>query len=187
MGKKLIAVLFWILVILMITKEVLAFNEAGSSATISPTAKMVKSNDDYDSLNSKRKAIREILVKHNSPLLSEVETFLKVCIKYDIDCYLLPSIAGTESTFGKFMYPESHNPFGWGGGYIMFDSYADCIETVGKYLRLSYYNRGADNIEKIAPIYAESPTWASKVTYFHNQLTKIESQKPLYFGDLGVK
>jgi len=124
----------------------------------------------------KKMAIRKILNDYNSPFLDSTETFVSTCMNYDLDCYLLPSIAGLESTFGNFVHPNSNNPFGWGGGYIIFASWDEAIKTVGRNLKKNYINKGADTIEKIAPIYAESNTWASRVSYFRNQF-ELEEDK----------
>ncbi|KKQ01415.1 MAG: hypothetical protein US11_C0009G0027 [Candidatus Roizmanbacteria bacterium GW2011_GWA2_36_23] len=70
----------------------------------------------HNSLFVKKLAMKRILEKYNSPLKDEVDSFISACQKYDLDCFLLPSISGLESTFGKFILPASHNPFGWGGG-----------------------------------------------------------------------
>lgn len=124
----------------------------------------------------KKVTIFNMLEKHNSPFKTDADAFMKACITYNIDCYLLPSISGLESTFGKFIYPESHNPFGWGGGLIMFNSWEDCFMAVAAGLRNNYINKGADTIDKIAPIYAESKTWAPRVTYFMNRFMEEEQE-----------
>jgi hypothetical protein len=115
--------------------------------------------------------LEKFLKKYNSPLTASAETFVKVADKYDLDYRLLPSISCVESTCGKFLIQETHNPFGWGGGYIYFRSYDEAIERVGKGLSDIYLSRGLDTVEKIAPVYAPpSTTWASKVRYFMNQI-----------------
>ena len=163
-----------------------AYKEAGSSATIS--AQIRSEETDLDDLNIKRKVIYEILKKHNSPLINEVDAFIATCTKYKLDCYLLPSIAGLESSFGKFTHPGSHNPFGWGGGYLVYDSWADCIDAVGFGIRNNYIDKwGVDTIETMGPIYAASPTWAVRVRYFHNRFGELEAEKELYFSKLAVE
>lgn len=163
-----------------------AQKEAGSSASVS--AKIQAPPDTYTDLAIKRKVIYEILSKNNSPLVGEVDAFIATCTKYEIDCYLLPSITGLESSFGKYTHPGSHNPFGWGGGYIMFDSWADCIDAVGKGVRKNYIDTwGVTSIETMGPIYAESPTWAVRVRSFHNKFVKLEAEKQLYFSNLAVE
>lgn len=122
----------------------------------------------------KKLVIQRILDKHNSPLVSDVDSFIDSCNNYDLNCYLLPSITGLESSFGRFTYPNSYNPFGWGGGYIMFDDWQNAINTVGKGLRENYINKGAQTIDAIGSIYAESPTWSIRVKYF---LTQFEAEE----------
>jgi hypothetical protein len=186
MGKNILIVVF-LLILLFLPKQVLASKEAGASASISPFLAEKPAKDTLTETNIKRKVIQEILNKNNSPLASQVDAFITVCTKYDIDCYLLPSITGLESSFGKFTHPGSYNPFGWGGGYLMFNSWEDCIDAVGKGLKENYMARGADTIEKIGPIYAASPTWAQRVTYFHTQFNALEDEKRLYFSKVELE
>lgn len=165
---------------------VLAQKEAGASASMQTVAKSTRIQQQIDT-GLKRSVIQEILTSYNSPLVEETNTFIEVCTKYNIDCYLLPSITGVESTFGKFILPGSHNPFGWGGGLIVFDSWEQAIDAVGRGLSENYYAKGANTIESIGPIYAASPTWAQKIRYFHNRFTALEEEKRLYFSKLAVE
>ncbi len=184
--KKLIALVIIFFIILMHPSAIRAQKEAGSSASIS--AQIQESQDVYTDLAVKRKVIYEILQKRNSPLVNEVDAFIATCTKYNIDCYLLPSIAGLESSYGKFTHPDSHNPFGWGGGYLMYDSWADCIDAVGRGIRTNYIDKwGATSIETMGPIYAASPTWAVRVRSFHNTFVQLEAEKQLYFSNLAVE
>ena len=147
------------------------------------------SSIDIEQLHQKKLkiAIETVLKKYNSPMSEESDSFIKACIKYQIDCYLLPSIAGLESTFGKFIWPNSYNPFGWARGYMMFDSWDEGIDTVAKGLRKGYLNKGALTVEDIGPIYSESPTWAVRVNYFINQFEKEEEKMSLLSDQLPVK
>lgn len=132
-------------------------------------------------------AIRQVLERYHSPLLGQEKAFITTCRQYDLDCYLLPSIAGLESTFGKFIYPNSYNPFGWGQGYIMFSNWEEGIDIVGKGLRKNYLNKGATDVWSIGPIYSESPTWATRVNWFIEQFKKEEEKIPLYSLDFPVQ
>lgn len=157
---------------------------SGSSAQL--VNKNIVNNED---LNYKIKeiVISRILDRYHSPLVGEEKNFISSCRKYQLDCYLLPSIAGLESTFARFIWPNSYNPFGWGGGYIMFDSWRDGIDTVAKGLRENYLNKGALTIDQIGPIYSESPTWATRVKWFKLQFEKEEEKINLLFSDFPVK
>ena len=128
----------------------------------------------------KRKAITEVLKRSNAPLLSEVDTFIESCSKYNLDCYLLPAISGVESTFGKFIIPGTFNPFGWGRGVLEFKSYNQTILAVGKALKEQYIDKGADSVEKIGSIYCEGNTWAGSVQFFMRQFQE-EEKKQLFF------
>ncbi|MCG2686184.1 hypothetical protein L6258_02340, partial [Candidatus Parcubacteria bacterium] len=64
-----------------------------------------------------------LLRKYNSPMIGEVDTFIEEADKNGWDWKFLPAIAGVESAFGKLLLDGSHNPFGWGGGYLYFESF----------------------------------------------------------------
>lgn len=116
--------------------------------------------------------IKSVLEKYNSPLADEAESFTKTCQKYDLNCFLLPAIAGLESTYGKFIPPGSNNPFGWGGGRIMFDNWSEAIDAVGYGLRKNYIDKGALTIYQIGPIYSESETWSQRVSLIAGSFEK---------------
>jgi len=191
--KKLIGYSLSIIIFLLSANYVCGQQVAGSSARIAYNYKNNKSLDDsipivahfaklYEQkertngyadsnpvayrYNIKKLVIKRVLSDYSSPMKDNADDFVKSCIDYNLDCYLLPSITGLESYFGRYTYPGSHNPFGWGGGYIMFNDWQSAINTVGKGLRENYINKGADTIEQIAPIYAQSPTWSARVSYF---------------------
>lgn len=178
---KIICLLF--LFLLTATSANASYVADESAKTLNLTSKNLKT----DRLLVKRMVLNRILKQYESPLIEDVDSFLNTCIKYDLDCYLLPSITGLESYFGKFTHPNSNNPFGWGGGYIMFDSWESSISTVGKGLRENYINKGADSVEKIASIYAESKTWAPRVKYFMNVFEKEEDKFNTLFTENQVK
>ena len=153
---------------------------AGSSAAVTHLEINTTSSISLQKIALKRKAMTEVLKKYNAPLLTEVDSFLEACETYDLDCYLLPSIAGVESTFGRFLLPGTYNPFGWGRGLLVFSSYNQSIMTVGKGLRENYINKGADTVDKIGHIYCEGNTWSGKVTFFMNKFEE-EEKKQLFF------
>jgi len=155
---------------------------AGSSAAVILTEVNTTStsSSSLQTLAVKRKAMTEVLKRYNAVLLPEVDSFLEACTTYNLDCYLLPSISGVESTFGKFLIPGTFNPFGWGRGLLEFTSYNQTIMTVGKALREKYIDRGADTVDKIGRIYCEGNTWSGSVKYFMNQFEE-EEKKQLFF------
>ena len=151
---------------------------AGDSAYIS-YKDITSENKD---LFIKKLAIKNVLAKHDSQLENKVDTFMNACIEYELDCYLLPSITGVESSFAKFTYPNSNNPFGWGGGLIMFQDWEESIETVAEGLRKNYLDRGADTVDKIGPIYATTTTWAPKVNHFIAEFRQEEEKIQLFLS-----
>ena len=128
----------------------------------------VASEKDY-ALDTRTKAIQNVFKKYNSPLVDQAVFYVKYADEFGVDWKLLPSIAGLESTFGQFLMPGSYNAYGWGGGYIYFESWEDGIRVMNKALRENYINRGATDVWSIGPIYAESSTWSARVNNFMNQ------------------
>lgn len=125
--------------------------------------------------NSNRvRILSQYLSRYNSPLRFAAVHFIKTADRYGLDWRLLPAIAGMESTFGKFMIDETYNPFGWGGGYIYFDSFEESIETVGRQLFLRFHNRTAP--ENIGPTYTPPNyvNWIRGVNYFMREMEEME-------------
>jgi hypothetical protein len=119
--------------------------------------------------------------KFKSPLIQNVDKFVEVAEKYDMDYRLLPAISCQESTCGKFLIPGSFNPFGWGiygAHHIDFNSYDEAIETVGAGLFKSYISRGYDTVEEIAPIYTPPSWrhWMGSVNFFMKEMDKIQTE-----------
>lgn len=127
------------------------------------------------------KVLEKFLEDIGSPLKPNAETFVKVADKYGLDYRLLPAIACMESTCGKKIIPESHNPFGWGiyGNTVTrFESFDKAIETVGKGLADNYVSKGFTTVSEIAPIYTppNHVNWLHGVNYFIGRIEMIEGQ-----------
>lgn len=123
-------------------------------------------------IDKKAKILAKYLEEYNSPLQYHAQDFLDAANQYDLDWKLLPSIAGVESTFGKRI-PGGYNAYGWGvygTNRIYFKSWRDGMFTVAKGLRENYVNRGYNDPYEMNRIYAASPTWGVRVSYFMNDL-----------------
>ena len=93
------------------------------------------------------------LKSKNSPLADFAETFVAVADEYGLDYRFLPAIAGIESNFGRAQLENSHNPFGWGGGYVYFESFDEAIRTVAFELYERCIKFGVDTPAEIGPSY----------------------------------
>ncbi|OGK08360.1 hypothetical protein A2767_04885 [Candidatus Roizmanbacteria bacterium RIFCSPHIGHO2_01_FULL_35_10] len=178
--KNILNLVIGLIFFLLIATPVNAQNIAGQSAKM---LKIEANNYDTLRLTKKRLALTKVLTQRNSPLLESVNSFLLTCSTYELDCYLLPSITGLESSFGVYTHPGSYNPFGWGGGYIMFNNWDQAINTVGKGLRKNYIDKGAASVDEIAPIYAESKTWAPRVKIFMAAFEEEEAKIDAIIGE----
>jgi hypothetical protein len=125
----------------------------------------------YNIYDERPLILKNFLNSYNSPIADYSQALVNTADKYDIDWKLVTAIAGVESTFGKRIPINSYNAYGWANGNYYFISWENSIEIVTKALREKYYDRGADTVIKIAPIYAPpSSTWAWKVNYFMNEI-----------------
>jgi hypothetical protein len=116
------------------------------------------------------------LKSKNSPLAENAETFVDVADEYNIDYRLLPAIAGIESNFGRVQLENSYNPFGWGGGYVYFDSFDEAIETVGRELYERCIKLGVDTPAEIGPSYCPPNyiRWIAAVEGFMDKIASTE-------------
>ena len=171
--KNLIKILSIIILLLFIAHPIKAEVISDDSAKMLTFQPKISDNIRFA---KKKLVMSRVLNRYDSPLLRSVDSFLSTCVLYELDCYLLPSIAGLESTFGKQVLYGSNNPFGWGNGLIMFQNWDQAIDTVGKGLKENYINKGAESVEQIGSIYATSKTWSSRITYFMNVFEKEEEK-----------
>lgn len=146
--------------------------------TVLAWEKVEDDNFEAKELDKRAQIIQAYLARYNSPLRYSAQNFVDAADEYDLDWKLVVSIAGVESTFGKFI-PGGYNAWGWGvygTQAIYFKSWKDGIFTVSAGLRKNYLNRGLNNPYAINKVYAASPTWGSKVSYFLNDLEKFKEQ-----------
>ncbi len=142
---------------------------AGSSAALS-----VHSMDESIETDFRVEKLKSFLQHYNSPLTPYAKDFVEQADIYQLDWRWVVAITGVESTFGKHIPYQSYNAYGWANGEYAFTSWEESIETVTKALAKNYVGRGADTIEKIAPIYAPpSTTWAGKVLYFIDKIDRF--------------
>jgi len=171
MKYKIITILVILALSVFCVIPVRAQEVSDSSASITKSA--ANFNFDYRVEN-----LRKYLENFNSPLSLYAQDFVTFADKNEIDYRLVPSIAGVESTFGKFIPSNSFNAYGWANGNYSFTSWPDSIAKVSETLKSGYIDKGAPTIAKIAKRYAPpSTTWGYNVKYF---LGKIDSL-PLNF------
>ena len=157
-----------------------AESASATSFVVSSSASIKKEIEEENQENSNLKIVKLTfyLKKHNSPLENYAGVIIRKAEKYNLDWRLVTAISGVESTFGKRIPFGSYNAYGWANGDYNFKSWEDSIEIVSKTLREKYIDKGADNLQKIARIYAPpSVTWAGNVNFFINQI----DGKPIVF------
>lgn len=129
-------------------------------------------------LDNKAKILAEYLAKFDSPMQYHAQDFIDASDAFGLDWKMLPAIAGVESTFGKRI-PGGFNAFGWGvygTQAIYFNSWREGIFTVGKGLRENYLNKGLNNPYSINRIYAASPAWGGKVSFFMQDIENFANE-----------
>ncbi|MCL4366458.1 hypothetical protein M1437_04495 [Patescibacteria group bacterium] len=123
-------------------------------------------------LDNKAKILSEYLANFDSPLQYHAQDFIDAADSYGLDWKLIPAIAGVESTFGKHI-PGGFNAWGWGvygTQAIYFNSWRDGIFTLAKGLREGYLDKGLNDPYSMNRVYAASPFWGGKVSYFMQDL-----------------
>src|SRR3989338_5519229 len=129
-------------------------------------------------LDSRAKILVAYLSTFNSPLQDNAQDFIDAADTYNLDWKMVASIAGVESTFGK-QIPGGYNAWGWGvygTQAVYFNSWREGIFTIAKGLREGYLNKGLTDPYSINRIYAASPHWGGKVSYFMQDLENFASQ-----------
>jgi len=129
----------------------------------------------FKKLDPQAEILAEYLASYNSPLQYHAQDFIDAAKIYNLDWKLVASIAGVESTFGKFI-PGGYNGWGWGvygTQAIYFNSWREGIFTVSKGLRENYVNKGLTEPYAMNRVYATSFHWGGNVTYFMNDLEKF--------------
>jgi hypothetical protein len=175
MGKAFVVISALLLIILSQTPKIYAqeFAAGSSAALFKPVIEKAP--------DSRTIILKEYLKQYNSPLVPYAQNFVEIADKYDLDWKLVVAISGVESTFGQQIPNDSFNGWGWGiyGDHmIRFSSWTQGIETVSEGLRNKYINTwGAQDVYSIGKIYAASPTWAQRVTYFMAKIDEFKDAK----------
>ncbi|MDP3732951.1 MAG: hypothetical protein Q8Q91_00265, partial [Candidatus Daviesbacteria bacterium] len=126
-------------------------------------------------LDKEAQILASYLARFDSPLQYHSQDLMDAARTYGLDWKIIPAIAGVESTFGKHI-PGGYNAWGWGvygNQAIYFNSWREGIFTIAKGLRENYFDKGLTEPYSINRIYAASPHWGWKVTYFMQDLEKF--------------
>ncbi len=168
---KLRIFLVFLPIFFILPKTAYAEKVAASSAMLKIDPSLIKKED------MRVKQLQAYFDKYDSPLINEAETFIKTADQYGLDYRLLPAIAGVESGFGKLIPYNSYNGWGWGiygTNVTYFTSWKEAIKTIAKELKEKYMDTwGAKDVYAIGNYYASDPAWASKVTYYMNDIANF--------------
>jgi len=131
--------------------------------------------------------LHAFLSRYNSPLAQEARVFIREADKHDLDWKLVPAIAGVESTFGRFIPPGSYNAWGWGiptdaQSGITFSSFSEGIHVVSEGLKTNYIGKGAQTLEQIGAIYADSNAWSNHVRFFIDAIDAYTPNSPQFLA-----
>ncbi len=147
-----------------------ALAEEKFSRSSASFAALLQSQDN----DSRVTTLTNYLEAHNSKLAPYASAFVNQADYYHLDWKLVVAISGVESTFGRNEPEGCNNDWGYGiyGTHMLcFPSYYEAIRTVSKALREQYLDKwGAQDVYAIGDLYAASPTWADRVTFFMNDI-----------------
>lgn len=131
-------------------------------------------------LDKRAQILADYFRQYNSPLENHAQDFVDAADQHGVDWKLVPSISGVESTFGKNAY--GYNAWGWGiyGNQALgFKTFKEGIFTVTEGLKQNYINRGLTDPYHMNRVYATSPSWGWRVSYFINDLEEFSGNYPL--------
>lgn len=164
----------FLLIALLAAISITPQTQAQTTSALTSAKLATRQNGEVKSSDSRVVALETVLNKYKSPLTPYASFYVKYADENDLDWKLLPGIAGLESTFGRFMIDGTYNAYGWGSGQIYFKDWEDGIKTINQALRENYKEKwGAETVAEIGPIYAESPTWSSRVSYFMDEINDV--------------
>lgn len=128
--------------------------------------------------DNRAQIIKKYLSDYESPLLPFAQNVVTVSDKYQVDPYLIVSIAQQESNLCKAIPPNSHNCWGYGiyaDKVIKFSDYPEALETVVSGIRANYLDKGLKTPEEIMQKYTPPSVdlggpWARGVSQFMSDL-----------------
>lgn len=169
--KKVMFVVIFFLILLPFLNKLVERNHLVEAKEFEETLEEINSKR----LGPQAQVLADYLAQYNSPLAPHAQDFIDAAREYNLDWRLVVSIAGVESTFGKFT-PGGYNGWGWGvydTQAIYFKSWKEGIYAVSLGLRENYINKGLTNPYLMNRLYAQSPSWGGRVTYFMNEIDKF--------------
>ncbi len=159
------------LLFILVSLITLGINQGGTSNPVS-TPKIETTNKvQAKELDPRAKILSEYFASKGSPFQYQAQNFVDAADKNGLDWKLVPAISGVESTFGKATY--GYNAWGWGiygDNRLGFASWKDGIDTVSGGLKTGYIDKGLTDPYAINKVYAASPTWGARVTFFMNDI-----------------
>lgn len=165
--KKLFMLVALLLAISISPKKIQAYETPSES---SAKLQSIVSAQATQSSDLRVVALEDVFKHHNSILAQYAPEYVKYADEYGIDWKLLPSIAAHESYYATYYVAGTYNVYGWGGGYTYFNSWDDGIKTVSQNLRTNYYNKGANSVWTIGPMYAGDTGWSYKVNNYMQEI-----------------
>ncbi|MCL5784148.1 MAG: hypothetical protein M1142_02220 [Patescibacteria group bacterium] len=169
--------------LLLVIPILLPVKQATAEKPVAKSSNTQVTQIEAKKIDKQAEILSSYLAEFDSPLQYHAQDFIDASNTYKLDWKLLPAIAGVESTFGK-QIPGGFNAWGWGvygTQAIYFNSWRDGIFTIAKGLRENYLDKGFTDPYSINRIYAASPYWGGRVSYFMQDLenfaAKFEAEK----------
>lgn len=122
--------------------------------------------------------VENFLHSYNSPMSPYAQFLVETADKYGLDFRLLPAIAMQESGGGHKIPSGSYNAWGfgvYGRQSLGFASWENAIDTVARYLKKEYIDKGLVSPEAIMTKYTppsveKGGPWAKGVSYFLEEM-----------------
>ena len=128
--------------------------------------------------------VKEYLTKKKSDLAGAADKFVEEGRTWNVDPRLIMAIAGAETTFAKHLCGKN-NAWNWFHKKTCkpseFATFEEGIQTVTKWMRRSYIQRGYNTIPMIRTRYCAEgcDNWVKLVTLFHDEIPAGSSSAPV--------
>lgn len=99
--------------------------------------------------------------------------------RWNVNPFLVASIAGAESTFGENAC--GGNAWGIASCRVTYASFADGIQAATQLLRTGYLSRGLTTLDAVGGVYCQcGPSWAEHVSWFMRHLFGVATTPLTY-------
>ncbi len=148
--------------------EIIFTNSSTLIANINPELSFTEYKEPIKPRDPRAIKLEKYLRSQSSSLSRTSDLIIDLSDKYKIDYKLVIAIAGLESGYCDLAY-NGYNCWGFGNFYWATPEIA--VKEYFRLMKINYFNKGLNTIQKIAPVYAPISTDYLRKYYIHyNQI-----------------